>query len=216
MSFQKHLLITGLIASLTGAAYAAGPGEPRGPRDLDQDGEISRAEFDTWSAEMFETMDRDGDGILQEEEMPRARAREAREQARSAFGGVILARAADADRNQEVTAEEWETFRAALEIDGDGAITAESLRAALPGPSRDRGGRGGFGGRGRGSDSEGRFTGVFDQDGDGLVTFDDIDSIYASLDADGDGALTSDELPERPQHRGGRGGRGGGRGPRGF
>ncbi len=210
MSFQKHLLVTGLIASLAGAAWAAGPDGPRGPQDLDQDGEISRAEFDAWSNEMFETMDSDGDGVLQEEELPRARAREARDRGRGAFGGVILVHAADSDRDREVTAEEWEAFRAALEIDGDGAITPESLRAALPGPPRARGGRG------RADDSEGRFTGVFDQDGDGLVTFDDIDSIYASFDADGDGALSSDELPERPRHRGGRSGRGGGRGPRGF
>ncbi len=197
---------------MLGAVFSPGPVSGEGPPahgskllggfaadfDTDQDGTVSREEFDRGSDALFAELDRDGDGALSGEELPRFRGpRHGRGPGRGAMAGMIVARAADEDGDGEVTAGEWQIFLAALEVGADGAITEESLRAVLPKPPGMREVPEGV----RGS-RIGRLARLLDRDDDSLLETEDLDAIFAELDQDGDGALMAEELPRFRGHRG--------------
>lgn len=162
--------------------------------DENQDGQVTRDEFER-NVDRFAMLDRNGDGVLTEDDFQGGPER---------HGGMI-ARMADADRNREVTPDEWQTFLAAVDPDGDGVIRDEELEAffasrrpadAPTPPVQDR---------------KPPREGWLDRDEDGVLEIDDLNAIFAELDANGDQTLASDELPRFPGrgHRGSRGKRGG-------
>lgn len=123
--------------------------------------------------------------------------------------GGLLFRAADADRDRNITAAEWQDFLIALDGDADGLLTQEEFlafrqaRAAERGVNREP--------RQAPPEAADFMTRRLDTDGDGQVEVEDLQAKFDSLDANSDGDLTSDELPRRgPRHRGSRGERAGG------
>ncbi len=205
------VLIVVLAAVAFGPTASAQPQERRGPgllglaADLDADGDgvVSREEFDQGADTIFIELDRNGDGTLSEDELPRFRGpRPGHGPDRGHFGGAIVARGADADRDGEVTVAEWQTFLASLEVGAEGAISEDSLRAVLPGPPGMK--RAPAEGREPRSAEPrpGRLTRVLDRDGDAIITLDDLNAVFAELDQDGNGALGAEELPRFRGHRG--------------
>ena len=173
------------------------PGAPF-PADADGDGAVTAEE---WQAH-FEQLDVDGDGTLSSAELPRFHDLrpghgpsfgKAGRPGHEAFAGMLLAHAADGDRDGEVAAAEWRSFVDSLAPDAGGVIAAESLAAALPPPPGRHGARG--------DDRAEHLSRLFDQDGDGFLEVEDLDAMFAALDQDGDGALTAAELPRHHPHR---------------
>ncbi|MCP4656380.1 MAG: hypothetical protein GY856_13285 [bacterium] len=162
--------------------------------DENQDGQVTRDEFER-GQDRFAQLDRNADGVLTEDDFQGGAGR---------HGGMI-ARLADADRNREVTPDEWQELIAAIDPDGDGVITDEELAAFFesrrpadaPPPAHDR--KPPMGGR-------------LDRNEDGVLGTDDLNEIFAELDTNGDQTLQSDELPPPGRgHRGSRGKHGGSR-----
>ncbi len=104
--------------------------------------------------------------------------------------GFALARAADSDEDGGVTADEWASYIDSLGADESGVIDLDALVATLP-ARRD----------GIDHDVE-RLSTVFDLDEDGVVSVDDLNAIFATLDADDDGELMSCETRKRRRLRG--------------
>lgn len=234
MTLTRFLLASALTLLLAAAATAQphGPRGDRGPQDLDGDGAISRAEFDTFTDEQFNRLDADGDGVISEEEKPQRSGRSgfrgrgegrgdhaARHQMMAAG---LVTRLADLDGDRAISAAEWQDFLAQLPLGADGNIDVEGFAEALPAPPEDghrrhRARRGGEGAEGRAA--EGQATGrpgpprdrgqmltrVLDTNGDQVIAIADFEELFAILDADEDGALSDEELP-RFRHRGPRGG----------
>jgi Ca2+-binding EF-hand superfamily protein len=208
MTLTRLILSALLTLLLASTSLAQPPQGERGPQDTDGDGAISRAEFDAWSAEHFNQLDQNGDGLVTEDERPERGPR-----GRHGGGAFFIVKAADADEDGGVSAAEWQTFLAALEVDAEGAVSTESLAEMLPEPPEGRRpprARGGEGDRGPAQ----FLSRALDADRDGTLELADFETLFANADTNGDGALTADELPERPPH-GPRGRRGGPRGPRG-
>ena len=210
-----------LILILT--AFAFGPAtasaqepERRGPGllgglagdlDVNEDGVVSRDEFDQGADAIFTELDRNGDGALSDDELPRFRGPRRGHgpgMGRGQFAGMIVARAADGDRDGEVANDEWQAFLGSLEVEAGGAISEDSLRAALPGPP----GMKGAPIEGRSAEDRpvgpppGHLSRVLDRDEDSVLTIDDLNSVFAELDQDGDGNLQATELPRFRGHRG--------------
>ncbi len=113
------------------------------------------------------------------------------------MAGMIVARAADGDRDGEVANDEWQAFLDSLEVGADGAISADSLRAVLPRPPGMKGTTA------EGHERRfGRLALMFDHDGDSVLTTSDLNAVFAELDQDGDGALGAEELPHFRRHHG--------------
>ncbi len=197
-----------MLVAVFGPGPISGEGPPaHGPKllgglaadfDTDQDGTVSREEFDRGADALFVELDQNGDGALSGDELPRFRGpRHGRGPGREAMAGMIVARAADSDLDFEVTGEEWRSFLEALEIGADGAISEESLRALLPKPPGMREAPEGA----RGSHT-GRLSRLLDHDGDSLLETEDLEAIFSELDQDGDGVLMAEELPRFRGHRG--------------
>ena len=175
-----------------------------GDFDTDQDGVISREEFDRGVDTLFTELDQDGDSTLSKDELPRFRGPRhgyrhgmRRHPGKGPMAGMLVARAADADDDGEVASEEWQTFLDSLEVDADGAISEDSLRAMLPRPPGMRQAPGDR--RGPGS---GHLSRMLDRDGDSVLDIDDLNAAFTELDQDGDGALQAEELPHFRGHRG--------------
>lgn len=209
VSGAAFLLFVLTVTVLAPTAASAQEPRERGPRllghlaadlDADQDGAVSREEFDLGADAIFAELDRDGDGTLSADELPRFRGPRRGHgpgMGRGPMAGVILARAADGDRDGEVAIDEWQTFLDSLEVEADGAIVEDSLRAALPRPpgmkeaptpGRDR--------------RFGQLALMLDRDGDSVLTTSDLNAVFAELDQDGDGALGAQELPRFRGRRG--------------
>jgi len=187
MKHWKWIASTGLVAVLAIAYVTADTQELRGndgPRargpvgpifqlfDADHDGVVTRAELAQADA-AFDTLDRNGDGVLSEADFRRSpRGRHA--------GGMLaagIAKAADVDQSGDVTEAEWQNLVASIETDSDGAIVPESLHAVLgiERPVReDRGDR-------------------------RMPTAADLNELFTKLDRDGNGVL--DESEQRFERR---------------
>lgn len=198
-----------LLLFLAATAQAEGH-HPRGPQDLDDDGQISRSEFDQWADELFDKLDADDDQVIAESEQIRPRGRRGgRRGAPAALAGRGFVHAADDNGDGAVEDGEWQVFLSGLAVDADGGLTEESLQSLLPPRPQhvendsvvepgDRAAR--FAGR------------LFDTDRDGAVTIAELNALFVTLDANDDGTLAADEVPSfgHGGRRGGRGGRGDG------
>lgn len=215
-----------LVASLLLAGAAAAQSPEAGAEiwnrlstelDVDQDGTISREEFDQ-ATSRFPQLDQNGDGVLTADDFAEGFGRKP-------IGGRLL-RGADTDRDGTITGFEWQEFLLTADPDGDGEV---DLAAILPqrggrrggpgfgGPGRGGSGRGGpgrggqgFGGPGFGepqaggedaedrrAQHEARLLEVVDRNEDGIFGVDDLNTLFDELDQNADGELTRDELPQR-------------------
>lgn len=201
-SLHTALLATAALTLFAAVASAEGERGPRGPQDLDQDGQISRAEFDQWADEMFTKLDANGDQVISEDEKPKRgpRGRMGRRGNPEAMAGRVFVKVADDNADGVLENGEFQVFLAGLETDADGALTETALETLLP-PRPDREGFDGEAPEGLRTRIAGR---LFDTDDDGAVTVDELNGIFTNLDANADGALTDDELPSfrRRGHRG--------------
>lgn len=154
--------------------------------DKDGDGKITAAEYGR-GEDKFARFDRDGDGALTAADFATGGGRAGRNRGQRRGGGgqdarggnrmammagPELAKAADADRSGSVSAAEWKAFVDGLEPDEDGRIAATKLP---------------FGGGAMGS----RITGS-------LRSRDDLEEIFAALDANENGSLERAEMGELP------------------
>lgn len=198
---KTHRILSILIlVALAGAppllaARGEKPGE-HGPRgwerfserhDVNGDGQVTRDEL-ARTLDLFDRMDHDGDGVLSENDFTARRTE---------MVFAFTAHQADADRDGELTAAEWDAWFEARDTDGDGTLS-EADRA-------ERSKRGDRARRAHRPHAE--LAAALDADGDGAVTRGDIAALAGRYDANGDGTLTADELPE-VRHRGPRGHRG--------
>ena len=173
--------------------------------DADGDGVVSQEEFQSAHAERrFARIDANGDGQVTEDEITGLEGRfKARRHGQRAARGGGLIKAADADQSGSVTAEEWQQFTAALDGDGDGAISQDELRTY----HEVRAGEG-FKSRGSRGSRGGGPMGQFDADKSGTIDAAEQQALFERLDANSDGEVSADEMP-RGRH-GRRGPRGGG------
>jgi Ca2+-binding EF-hand superfamily protein len=150
--------------------------------DRDADGSVDLDDLNAY----FALLDKDGDGALSTEEMaPLHRIRGANHRAANA-----LFRAADADADREVTADEWTTFLDGLVADDAGAVDLDDLAGKLPAPPR-----------GWPEDTAKRdeiLVRAFDFDKDGVVTKTDLQSVFDNYDRNADGTL---KRAEARRHR---------------
>ncbi|MFQ5506441.1 MAG: EF-hand domain-containing protein [Planctomycetota bacterium] len=141
--------------------------------DKDGDGKISSEEYGRGEVR-FKNYDRDGNGVLNAADFP--------EGAYWNGFGPSFARSADRDRDNRVTRAEWTALIGRIDPDKDGVITMQELSRIAP-P---------------------RFTArpalvrlSFDQDLDGVLEVQDLESLFRDLDHDGDGTLQGKELERR-------------------
>jgi Ca2+-binding EF-hand superfamily protein len=127
-------------------------------------------------------------------------------------GPGMIIRAADADKNGEITTQEWRAWIDTLGADGSGVISAEKIVASMPPPPERPAdapqppqGEGTRGGRRGGGNRQEMLTRALDRDQDGAIEVADLESLFTSLDKNGDGTL------QREEAGGGRRGRGPGR-----
>lgn len=146
MRTTKILLLTTLAAALVAGALLAQPGPPPGggppgggphvrgmlwetlaaDYDGNGDGQITLEEFGGAEA-TFELFDRNGDGVLTEDDSGRRFGQRMR--MHHGPGGLIL-RVADGDGDGKVTAAEWQALFDDLDADDDGEISEDELPLA--------------------------------------------------------------------------------------
>ncbi|MEM8996785.1 MAG: hypothetical protein AAGF23_18515, partial [Acidobacteriota bacterium] len=190
--------------AVTGAERPTFWGRFSATHDVSQDGVVSREEF-LQENQRFERMDTDGDGQLTEADFEGMEGRRLKHR-RGQRGGLIAG--ADLNRDGAVTAEEWASFESALDVDGDGLVSGEEMRALRDVRRGEKAAR--FGGRG-GEKSGGGQLSRYDADQSGDLDAAERAAIFTTLDADGDGTVSADEMPrgrrglERHSRRGGSG-----------
>ena len=142
----------------------------------------------------FERMDKNDDGQLSEDELPKMRTRRGR--MRGALGGMLLLKAADGDDVPGISGEEWSSFLDSLDADDAGVLNVETLAERI---SEAHGTDGG--------ERRPPFDRILDLDRDGSVEIEDLQAVYARLDKNGDGDITEDELTSPKRRRGNRRGK---------
>ncbi|MFQ5506075.1 MAG: EF-hand domain-containing protein [Planctomycetota bacterium] len=172
--------------------------------DKNQDGEISRSEHGRTDA-AFQSLDRDGDGVLTEEDFATGGGRRGFGGARGAgvrgggFGparmlGRVGARGTDTDRNGKISKKEWQAFAKGFDGNGDLVIDAEELGKKLSFGRARRSPRGG----GQLGGGMSRFADMMlerlDADQDGEVQVKEIAGLFLEIDADENGSIDSKEL----------------------
>lgn len=127
---KSNFLWAGLLSGgllLSGAALALSPdGQGHADRmaaiDIDGDGNITAEERAAHRATMFDQMDADGDGYLSEQEVEAFRAAKRAEHQQK--------RAEMMEKRQEHRREMMEQRKAAMDSDGDGAISRDEFVVA--------------------------------------------------------------------------------------
>jgi Ca2+-binding EF-hand superfamily protein len=171
------------------------PGEPGGRRgagdpeqrwkkmlenwDANNDGQISKDEFQG-PEQVFKILDRDGDGVITEQEGKQGGERRGDPEQR----WKMLLERWDADGDGQLSREEFQgpdQVFDVLDADGDGVITQEEHAQA-----QQR--------RGQRPDPATSLIQMMDEDGDGRVSQVEWMAFFAGADADGDGFMTLDEL----------------------
>jgi Ca2+-binding EF-hand superfamily protein len=186
------ILCAGLLAAVPAAQGQRGDPDAvwkhlRESYDKDQDGAVSKQEYPRGD-DKFARFDRDGDGKLTAADFERGAAagrdegRGRGERGAQRGGGMRdmlatmvgpeLYKAADADRNGNVSTAEWKAFVDGLGADEDGNIESGKLPFGRSGMGR--------------------------QMTANLRTVDDLDEVFARLDADRSGSLERGELGDLP------------------
>ncbi|MEL7058442.1 MAG: hypothetical protein AAGN46_00290 [Acidobacteriota bacterium] len=149
--------------------------------DADGNGAVTAAEIAAESRH-FAFLDRNDDGAVTEDDFdalpPRA-------------SGLML-RAADVDRSRDISPEEWSAFLAELDVDGDGTVADDEIRALVESRRGDRRGP-----ARPGRDGEADRPRPLDLDGNGATEIVELQMVYDQLDRNGDGSITADEMPPR-------------------
>jgi Ca2+-binding EF-hand superfamily protein len=198
---RKIVLAAAGFAALAGAAglaLAQADAPPRGPfgmfqADANNDGAVTRAEFDAGRDAHFARLDANNDGALSQDEMQAMRGHHRGGRG----GGMHSLRGADANNDGNITRDEFlarpiEHFDR-LDANDDGVISAAERPQR---PERgDRAGRGARAGhRGLDANNDGQISRAeFAAMGAGM---------FDRLDANGDGRVTREEAQAaRPHHR---------------
>jgi Ca2+-binding EF-hand superfamily protein len=200
---RKYLFAAVGFAALAGAAGLAlaqegAPREHRGvfSADANNDGVVTRAEFDAGQTALFARIDANNDGQLTREE---GRAQRAMHRGgRRGHGGHGM-RGADANNDGNITREEFLARPIAmfdrLDENDDGVISASERP--------QRGERGEHGPRGERGDRPDR-----DTNNDGQISRAEFQAagaaMFQRLDANNDGRVTREEAQAARGHRGGR------------
>jgi len=209
---KRIFLKTALIASGATLLVAAGP-----KADLNQDGQVTKAEFTQSAESRFYATDTNGDGFLSQEERKahREAMREDRQDRRFAAldtnGDGLLSRAEMDARGEKRKARKEAKKKerlAQFDTNLDGEISdaertvmkaeRDQKRAERKAQRKDQKGK-------RGERPK------LDANGDGLISFAEhtsaTDQLFARMDANGDGVLTKGEGRKRRGKRGDRRGR---------
>ncbi len=145
--------------------------------DKNKDGKITAEEYNR-GEEKFNTYDADANGILTKSDlMPLSRG------ATTAKG---VAGRADMDGDGKVSQDEWDDFISETDANGDATLSSEEISKVFS--------RGGRGQNQRGGGRRGML-GMFDSDGDGEITFEEMSALFAEIDRNKDGLLADRELP---------------------
>lgn len=162
--------------------------------DQDNDGKLTAEEFQG-APRIFTLLDRDGDGVLTQDEGTRVRAGgdQGAGAGRGGFSFEGLVRNADKDGDGRISAEEWpgrpEMFQR-LDADGDGFMTAEEgqqIGQQMPAQRGDR------------LDPAQIFLRMLDKNGDGQVSNGEWTDWYGVADENEDGLLSHTELTKKLQ-----------------
>ena len=208
---SRTLIKTLLLASGAAVLIAAGP-----KADLNQDGQVSKAEFTQAAESRFYATDANNDGFLSEDERKshkeseRANREDQRFAKLDTNGDGLLSRdevsAGDEQRKawMENRKAQMETRRKAFmekyDTNLDGSLS-EAERTVMKAEIGDQ--RGKRKGKRRGKRAE---RPQMDTNGDGLVSLDEYmaisDQLFARMDANADGVLTEGEGQKRKGKRG--------------
>ena len=168
--------------------------------DVNQDGEITKAEVLQVHGERFATADADGDGFLTSDEMAVAREQRRQERMEARFAEL------DTNENGSLSLEEFqagmpsaryreerkEAHFAEWDTNGDGALSLEEVQAGMP-SAQHRGRRGG--------DPENRLARL-DENDDGQLSDAEMSThllqMFERLDTDGDDVISEEEMNQKP------------------
>ncbi len=143
--------------------------ELSGRHDLNRDGTITASEYGRGEVR-FANFDRNEDGVLEPADFPDD----------TYFNGFshMLLRDADADEDEQISPEEWQSYCADFDVDGDGRIVRSEVAETM----------GGW------ADDWDLFLLSFDQDSDGDFDQEDLRLTFRDQDYNGDGVLAGKEL----------------------
>lgn len=209
---KRTLLTTALVASGAALLIAAGP-----KADLNQDGQVTKAEFTQSAESRFYAADTDGDGFLTQDERKahRVAGREDRKDKRFAAldtnGDGLLSKDEIGARGDKRKARKDARRKAVLEkfdtnLDGSLSDAERTVMEAERGNMRTD----------RKSDRKDRKSKrgkrpKIDANDDGLISFEEhmavSEQLFTRMDANADGVLTKGEGKKRRGKRGGRRGR---------
>ena len=211
----RTLLKTALIASSAVLLMAAGP-----KADLNQDGQVTKAEFTDAAKAHFLAADTNGDSLLSEDERKAAREAKVDEFKDKRFDsldangdGAISRDEMDAvgeklkarrDAHKSKVLERYDTNLDGELSDAERTVMRSEFEAKAGEKGKGGGKKGKRGKRGERADA--------DTNGDGFISLDEhlavSDQLFTRLDANADGVLTEGEGRKRKGKRGGWGKRG--------
>lgn len=206
---------TRLMALTTIAGFAFSATALAGPKaDINQDGQITQAEFRASANEKFTLTDTDFDGTLSKDEVQSRRAAKKAERSQLKFAKK------DLNGDGAITQDEVSTFEADKQAarearklerhdsNGDGVIDADERTAAIAAREAKRAERKATR-RAKGESKGQRAKIKRDTNGDGIITrveYDaSVDALFLRMDVNGDGVLTKGEGPRTRRGRAGKG-----------
>lgn len=121
---MRIVVAISLVVLVSTGALAQGRGDVLAKSDTNQDGQITREEFVAARAERFDRLDRNGDGFIDEADLPRRLARRYEE----------LGAQADRDGDGKVNREEFVSAPTvafdAADLDGNDVLDAKEVESA--------------------------------------------------------------------------------------
>jgi len=208
----RTLLKTALIASASVLLIAAGP-----KADLDQDGQVTKAEFTAAAQAHFLAADTNGDSLLTEDERAAFRAAKKDDRKDERFNKLDANGDGSISRDEmEAISQKFESRKAEMKakvlekydtnLDGE---LSDAERTVMRAEWEAKGGK--KGGR-KGKRGERGERPNPDANGDGFISLDEhlavSEQLFTRLDANADGVLTEGEGRKRKGRRGGWGKRG--------